>query len=371
MSKVTLELWPITSRRHFSKLLSLGAEMPYLIFCALFGRSSAAMKWLIPPIVVALMAMVAGSLRAQSATAVGNSDRVTIADVVSMLQAGVTSTRALVVVNERTCLAAQPTEAERTQLRAAGAAPALLTGLARMPLCLSDNASATTRETLGIGFGPEQFAHIAPGRFSMGTTNGNDDEQPLHVVEIAQPFALQRTEVTRTQWIAVMGSSPSEFSVCGPLCPVEGVSWEDTQRFLAKLNAMDPGRGYRLPTEAEWEYAARAGTLGGYGGTGRLEEMGWHFRNSDGKAHPVAQKRANAWGLFDMHGNAHEWVQDWYGPYPALRQTDPSGPTNGERRVIRGGGCANLAEDARSTSRARVPPWASGHCLGFRLARTR
>jgi formylglycine-generating enzyme required for sulfatase activity len=190
-----------------------------------------------------------------------------------------------------------------------------------------------------VGFGPEQFALILAGTFQMGSTNGNSDERPVHTVNITKAFYMQKTEVTQGQWRAVMGTNPSWFSDCGDTCPVEQVSWNDIQGFLTALNAMDPGKNYRLPTEAEWEYAARAGTTGDYGGTGVLDQMGWYSDNSGSQTHPVAQKQPNHWGLYDMHGNVWEWVQDWYSAtyYSVSPTNDPQGPATGTSRVLRGG----------------------------------
>ncbi len=228
---------------------------------------------------------------------------------------------------------------------------------------------------LGVGFGDDQFSLIQAGTFQMGdiTGNGDADELPVHTVNITQDFYMQKTEVTQGQWRAVMGSNPSLFSDCGDTCPVEEVSWNDIQDFLAALNALYPGRDYRLPTEAEWEYAARAGTTGDYGGTGVLDEMGWYRDNSavDGtrQTHPAAQKQPNAWGLYDMHGNVWEWVQDWYGNYPSEAVTDPMGPASGSDRVLRGGSWHSFANIARSAYRYEYDPSARVIDYGFRLAR--
>jgi len=215
------------------------------------------------------------------------------------------------------------------------------------------------------------FVLIPAGQFQMGSsTGGFAAERPVHTVNITRPFYMQKTEVTQAQWQAVMGTNPSLFKTCGPDCPVEQVSWDDIQVFLAKLNQANPGATYRLPTEAEWEYAARAGTTGDYGGAGVLDQMGLYSGNAGSRTHPVAQKLPNAWGLYDMHGNAYEWVQDWYGAYQAAAVSDPLGPANGTYRVRRGGSWAVAATYARSAYRfdLNVPSTRSSH-IGFRLAR--
>lgn len=227
---------------------------------------------------------------------------------------------------------------------------------------------------LGIGFGDDQFVLIPAGSFQMGSENGAADEEPVHTVNITQPFYLQKTEVTQGQWLEVMGSNPSAFKACGNTCPVERVSWEAIQTFILALNAANPGANYRLPTEAEWEYAARAGTTGDYGGTGNLDEMGWYDANSGRKTVFVGFKQPNAWGLYDMHGNVFEWVLDWYSAdyYGVSPENDPQGPPEGTRRVIRGGSVDQNAGQARSANRQNSNPSSPGFTIyyGFRLART-
>ena len=206
---------------------------------------------------------------------------------------------------------------------------------------------------------------------------GNDvsNELPVHTVNLTQSFYVQKTEVTQGQWREVMGTNPSNFGTCGDTCPVEMVSWDDIQTFLATLNAQDPGKNYRLPTEAEWEYACRAGTTGDYGGTGVADEMGWYSENAGSMTHPVAGKQPNAWGLFDMHGNVWEWVQDWYlDTYYSVSPTDdPTGPTIGTDRVLRGGGWSGWVYSTHSAQRAFGSPtnrYDGGWGGGVRLART-
>jgi surface protein len=231
----------------------------------------------------------------------------------------------------------------------------------------------TCPNPLGVGFGPEQFALVPAGTFLMGDDNSTrDDERPAHKVNIMQAFYIQKTEVTQGQWREVMGTNPSWFSTCGDTCPVEMVSWSEIQTFLYYLNLAHPGRNYRLPTEAEWEYAARAGTTGDYGGTGVLDQMGWYSGNSGSRIHPVALKQPNHWGLHDMHGNGWEWVNDWYSAtyYSVSPTNDPPGPATGSGRVLRGGSWNVLALFTRSAVRASSIPSGRYSDAGFRLVRT-
>lgn len=242
-------------------------------------------------------------------------------------------------------------------------------GAANAPPSANPSEDGPGGSVLGIGFGPEQFVPIAPGTFEMGSVTGPDSERPIHTVHITRSFEMQKTEVTEGQWRAVMGTNPSGEDSCGDLCPVVHVSWDDVQEFLVALNAMDPGKDYRLPTEAEWEYAARAGTTGEVAGTGVRTEMGWSVRNSRGAPHSVATRKANDWGLYDMHGNVHEWVQDWRGPYPEGPVTDPTGPATGANKVSRGGTWASVPIELRSGFRRASPVWYTKAHQGFRLAR--
>lgn len=181
---------------------------------------------------------------------------------------------------------------------------------------------------------------------------------------------MQTTEVTQAQWRAVMAANPSGFTSCGATCPVENVSWDDIQEFLRRLNAAT-GRAYRLPTEAEWEYAARAGTTGDYGGAGPLDTFAWTASGANETTHPVGSLRANAWGLYDLHGNVWEWVQHWFGDYTAAAAVDPTGPTSGFGHVLRGGSWRNDAIDARAAARNyNMPSFREYNGDGFRLART-
>ena len=166
-----------------------------------------------------------------------------------------------------------------------------------------------------------------------------------------------------------MGSNPSLFDECGPTCPVENVSWDDVQEFIRKLNAAVGEERYRLPTEAEWEYAARAGTSGDRYSED-LDAIMWYSANSRKRSHPVGEKAPNAWGLHDMLGNVWEWVEDWYGGYPGGSVTDPRGPVSGSKRVVRGGSWSGVAGVCRASYRVRRSPGDRGRDLGFRLLRT-
>jgi len=165
-----------------------------------------------------------------------------------------------------------------------------------------------------------------------------------------------------------MGKNPSNFNG-NDNCPVESVSWHDTQEFITKLNQKDD-KIYRLPTEAEWEYACRAGTSTIYytgNSVDDLDRAGWYSGNSGNKTHPVGEKETNAWGLYDMHGNVWEWCQDWYGDYPSGSVTDPIGLPKGSFRVIRGGSWYSAAQSCRSASRPDFEPGIRLLILGFRL----
>jgi formylglycine-generating enzyme required for sulfatase activity len=212
------------------------------------------------------------------------------------------------------------------------------------------------------------FVRIPVGDFQMGSNSGSDDERPVHKVRIRQVFEMGKYPVTQAQWEAVMGEGENPSYFKGADRPVETVSWTDAQGFIRKLNELDDRYEYRLPTEAEWEYACRAGSTGDY--PRQLDEVAWYEKNSGGETHPVGKKKPNAWGLTDMHGNVWEWVQDWYGVYPDKRVTGPQGPVSGSGRVARGGAWSSEAQHCRSTHRLRIAPVSRSSVLGFRLVRT-
>jgi formylglycine-generating enzyme required for sulfatase activity len=184
-----------------------------------------------------------------------------------------------------------------------------------------------------------EFVQIFPGQFEMGCSPGDsecsDDEKPRHHVRISKEFEIGKYPVTQAMWESVMDKNPSLHK--GADRPVEEVTWNDAQEFLRRVNAKNDGYRYRLPTEAEWEYAARAGSASvRYGG---MNIVGGYTRNSEDHMHPVGQQQPNAWGLYDMLENVYEWVQDWYGDsyFQRSPSKDPRGPSSGEFRVLRGG----------------------------------
>jgi uncharacterized protein (TIGR02996 family) len=228
----------------------------------------------------------------------------------------------------------------------------------------------------GLGM---EFRLIPPGTFLMGSPGTDEDafadEKPQHAVELTRPFYLGVYPVTQREFQAVMGRNPSYFTPDrggGPLHPVEMVSWEDCRAFCECLSGREPGRSYRLPTEAEWEYACRAGTATRYffGDDARkLGECAWYRENAGGCTHQVGTKRPNVWGLFDMHGNVWEWCEDGYGDYSSCNQVDPRGDNSGQSRVLRGGswGIGNDTDGCRAAYRCRNAPAARHETRGFRV----
>ncbi len=214
---------------------------------------------------------------------------------------------------------------------------------------------------------------IPSGTFTMGSNDGDADETPPHSVS-SKSFAIGKYEVTQGQWKAVMGGNPSWFKECGDNCPVEKVSWDDIQQYIQMLNAKS-GQRYRLPSEAEWEHAARAGSTSkwSFGSEeSQLGEYAWYRANSNSSTHGVGQKKPNAFGLYDMHGNVWEWVQDCGNDNYSGAPYDGSAWTSGTcgQRVLRGGSWDNVASDTRAAVRYRDVTTLRFNFLGFRLART-
>jgi formylglycine-generating enzyme required for sulfatase activity len=232
--------------------------------------------------------------------------------------------------------------------------------------------------TVDLGGGVKmEFVLIPAGSFIMGHEKGVNDEKPVHKVTITKPFYLGRYEVTQEQWQAVMGNNPSVFE--GPKNPVEVVSWNDCRDFLAKLNEKlrSGGAKFGLPTEAQWEYACRAGTTTRYSfgdDPARLDDYAWWGNNAQRTTHPVGQKKPNAWGLYDMHGNVWEWCADGYAEdyYAKSPAEDPVGPDSGASRVLRGGSWRDVVTPLafRCAYRDNSRPDLRLSDSGFRVART-
>jgi sulfatase modifying factor 1 len=223
---------------------------------------------------------------------------------------------------------------------------------------------------------------VEKGTFTMGSDNSEYNfEKPAHQVTITADFELSEYPVTQALWQAVMGAEWQETYFKGADRPVENISWDDAQGFLVEMNKWyrDSGQAagrpgvFCLPTEAQWEYAARGGRYGKslsfeYAGSNRLEEVGWYRGNSHGETRPVGRKQPNVLGLYDMSGNVWEWCQDWYGSYSSGSVTDPVGPNSGSDRVCRGGSWSFSGGYCRVAGRYYDPPGDRDGSLGFRLA---
>ena len=234
------------------------------------------------------------------------------------------------------------------------------------------DTSGEERKVITVGNVSFMMIRVDGGTFTMGATfeqgsDAFDDEKPAHQVTLS-PYYIGETEVTQALWEAVMGNNPSNFK--GSNNPVEMVSWDDCQLFIRKLN-QSTGLSFRLPTEAEWEYAARGGNKSRgykYSGSNNLKDVAWYFDNSGSSSHDVKTKQANELGLYDMSGNVWEWCQDWKRDYPSSAQTNPTGPASGSYRVHRGGGWGNRARGCRVSYRSSNAPDYRNNFLGLRLA---
>ena len=327
------------------------------------GGSSESYLWLMPLKVVPKKLLVANDNLLK--------DEASLAKV---LQSFVDSPVALVAetnvvswVQEQKALAQRLVVEAKAKIQAEEKELQRLTAEARKRLRSSPNFSVGERLMMGL------LVHWIPaGRFMMGSPSTETDRSPneaQHNVTLSRGFFLAETECTQSQWEAVMGSNPSRFK--GADRPVEKVSWDESLEFCRKLTdqqrkqgVLPEGWSWRLPTEAEWEYAARAGTTGPR--HGELEAIAWHSGNSGSETHPVKQKAANAWGLYDMIGNVFEWCSDWYGDYPTGGVSDPTGPNSGSLRVFRGGSWRYDAGLCRSASRYCFELGDRNSFLGFR-----
>jgi formylglycine-generating enzyme required for sulfatase activity len=218
---------------------------------------------------------------------------------------------------------------------------------------------------------------VPPGTFRMGSEpeepQRDQAEGPRMAVTLSKGFWLAKTELTQGQYEAFTKTNPSRFKEAGPDAPVENVSWLDAMKFCEELTAREraagrlpAGHAYTLPTEAQWEYAYRAGTTGVY--PADPDAMGWNAKNSGETTHPVARRQPNPWGFYDMAGNVLEWCRDWYGPYPGGAVTDPAGPASGYFRMARGGSWRTDSRLSRSAARAGGSSGRRDYTLGFRLA---
>jgi formylglycine-generating enzyme required for sulfatase activity len=217
------------------------------------------------------------------------------------------------------------------------------------------------------------MVYLEGGTFTMGCANCNDDESPQHSVTLGS-FSIGKYPVTNRQWEAIMGEIPPfTESYDYPICMV---NWDEVMEFISRLNAMT-GKKFRLPSEAEWEYAARGGAKSKgyvYSGSKKLNDVGW-FKDNSGKEQrvdpfPAGKKKSNELGIYDMSGNIWEWCSDWYGAYSAVPQHDPSGAASGSFRVIRGGYWNSAKNDCRVTRRSYESPNMHSNVIGFRLALT-
>ena len=215
------------------------------------------------------------------------------------------------------------------------------------------------------------MVRVEVGTFTMGATaemkDPYNDEKPTHRVTLTNDYYIGKYEVTQALWQTVMGKNPSKFK--GDNLPVERVGWDDCQEFISKLNDIT-GKTFRLPTEAEWEYAARGGNKSRgyqYSGSNNLLDVAWFRDNSGSKTHGVGTKQANELGIYDMSGNVWEWCQDWYGTYSSSSRVNPTGANSGSDRVFRGGSWFNYAWSCRSSCRRRNAPYDDDSFLGLRL----
>ena len=246
----------------------------------------------------------------------------------------------------------QPTEAQQP--------------VVQTPVTNGDNISIPVKDGISI-----DMVRVEAGTFTMGATPEMEDpydwEKPTHQVTLTNDYYIGKYEVTQTLWKAVMGSNPSKFK--GDNLPVEMVSWDECQEFISKLNTMT-GKTFRLPTEAEWEYAARGGKKSRsykYSGSNNLSDVAWYENNSGSKVHTVGLKQANELGIYDMSGNVWEWCQDWYDKYSSSSQTNSTGANSGAGRVYRGGGWYGTARHCRSSCRVHNAPGDRFNDLGLRL----
>jgi formylglycine-generating enzyme required for sulfatase activity len=252
---------------------------------------------------------------------------------------------------------------------------AVVLGLVGALTVMAQEVKPESVEVIDLGKGVKlEMVLIPSGKFMMGSPASEkerDNYETQHEVTITKPYYMGKYEVTQEQYEAVMGKNPSRTK--GAKLPVTDVSWEDCQEFIKKLNASTKGvYRFRLPYEAEWEHACRAGTTTAYSFGANITPKDANYKDSKiGKPVSVGSYKANAFGLYDMHGNVWEWCEDWFGDYPAGVATDPNGPATGTYRVLRGGSFLNDVSTARSSLRLILSPPLRSYSVGFRLARTK
>ena len=248
----------------------------------------------------------------------------------------------------------------------------LSTAFSGVALCAGATASDNGRKCGDVktvtlpGGATMEMVWCAPGEFSMGSPDeemGRFDDEIRHSVTITKGFWLGRYEVTQQQWESVMRNNHSRFK--NPRHPVENISWYDCEAFVRRVKATISGM--RLPTEAEWEYACRAGSNAPVSGSGQIADMAWYDLNSDSQTHEVGRNKPNAWGFYDMHGNVLEWCSDWFS-VPSGDAVDPKGPPSGSFKVLRGGCWFFYERDCRSAYRLKREPRLRNCIFGFRLA---
>ena len=238
--------------------------------------------------------------------------------------------------------------------------------VAQTPVTNGDNISIYVKDGISI-----DMVRVEAGTFTIGATpemkKPDKDEKPAHQVTLTNDYYIGKYEVTQALWKAVMGNNPSYFK--GDDLPVEQVSWYDCQEFLSKLNKIT-GKNFRLPTEAEWEFAARGGKKSRgyqYSGSNNFSDVAWYAVNSGCKTHAVGSKQANELGIYDMSGNVWEWCQDWYKGYSSSSQVNPTGANSGSNRVFRGGSWFDAARSCRSSCRSNNTPVTRYYFFGLRL----
>ncbi|MBI3652943.1 MAG: SUMF1/EgtB/PvdO family nonheme iron enzyme [Acidobacteria bacterium] len=267
----------------------------------------------------------------------------------------------------------EPKTPDRTRWIVAGAMVMALSLFVVIRLITSTSVSsstATTNTALASLFSADSYVPIRPGTFMMGATNGEMDEKPVHKVTLTEGFEMGKYEVTQEQWEALMGNNPSKAR--GTNLPVENVYWVEVKNFMDKLNKKDTKYLYRLPTEAEWEYACRAGSSSDT--VANLDAIAWYEKNADNKTHSVGGKQPNAWGLYDMHGNVFEYCQDWYlenyyASFAGITSTNPVGPSSGSLYATRGSACTTPADKCRPARRQWMELNKRDDHVGFRLLR--